>query len=288
MGNQNRRKLPDIEGVTVERGVGPAREEAVPAHADDAPGLQFSFRELDAKLPQPRDPLSEGDSLIPEERALLEHCTKSYRELDSVFWARGRILETVYRGALWRDDYSSFDDFVVREFEIHKRRVYQLLETWQPGEALMAIIERDGIDVGLNEAKTRALLPVFVRHGDEAAAFVLRVVVEYAEGRTVTGTLLESVVATLPADRFERAEVEQLIKEHMAAGVRVLPAPKSPEASESAEEPVPIVDKELHRLQSAARRIARAAKKDPGVVHRFADELENLARQIRAAAGPPE
>jgi len=289
-----RRPLPDIEGVIVERGVGPSRETAPavttpqPREAELAPRHSGSSKQPDlaasidtlpdalaAALPEQRPPQTDEPTLTADEREAFTRCLQVLSVVDS-FWVQGLALETVALGELHREDYETFDAFTSSVWGKSARRAYQLIEVAPLGQYLWTEVRKIFHTATINEAQARALLPLAKAHGPQAAALVMTTLLQ--AGEKVTASLLRGVLAVLPKDRFDEEEAVRLIKEYLA-GPRVLPSPQR------SADPDDIFVAETRRLDTITRRIITHAKDDPGAARAFAEKLDQMAARIRAELG---
>jgi hypothetical protein len=257
---RRRRELPEIEGVPVERGVGPARQ-------DTTAPLETS-RQILESLPQPYPSTAEGD-LSPREREMLELCEAAVDNLATAFWAAGKGLQLIRDLQLYRDDtHRTFEEFVEDRFEISRAQAYRLIDAWPLGEILSPMGDK------INERQVRALLPVADTYGNDAAVTVYRTIAE-TDGVRVTAKIIEGAVSVLPHD--EQFDVEKAVDQIRAylAGEVVPPAP-------SPVSPAEVWATEAGRVRTVLRRIRRDVVRAAAVEHR--DEARQLADELRAMA----
>jgi hypothetical protein len=247
-----RRELPDIEGVPVERGVGPARETRA-----SAPSPQ--------ELPLPYEAAADGD-LDDRERSDLATCEAAIDTLRIAFWAAGKALQVIRDARLYRGTHSTFDDYVEERWGIQRSYAHKLIRAWPLAERIDPIAPRT-----INEGQVRELLPVAVRHGDDAAVTVYETIAT-TEGVKVTASLIKGAVAVLPSDQFDRREAIERIRAYLAGQYSAPPA--------HAADDVAVFAAESTRLHTIAARVARHASDHPDQVREFADELRRLADQM--------
>lgn len=270
--DRRRRALPEIEGASVERGVGPAREEtpaSVPPRLDELPAA------LAAALPERREPQSQEPALAIDEREALARCEQVLAVTDAMFWVQGRALEMISAGELHREDYTSFEDYTVARWGRSARRAYQLIEVASLGEYLTTAVRKIFHTATINEAQTRTLLPLAKAYGNEAAALVFTTVL--GTDQKVTAALLQGVLTVLPADRFDPEETVRLIKGYLEAGTRILPPP--PAEADPGETFIAGVQRVRSMLRRTIRREALQA-----AVHAHPDEARQFAAELREIA----
>ncbi len=223
-------------------------------------------------LPAPHEPLSNDPALIPAERDELERCETALRAANVAFWVRGRMLQTIRDGDLYRETHSRFNDYCLEVWEVTARRANQLIEAWPLAEHLMLILGTIVPKININEGQVRALLSVQRRHGKEAAAFVYETIARSSV--KVTATTIEAAIAVLPPDRFNRDEVARLLRDFLAGGVRALPAATSP--------PPSLFVAERRRLEKISEQVVGHAHEDPEAARLFAEVLAQSATRIRS------
>lgn len=232
---------------------------------------------LAATLPERREPQSASPALAADERQALARCEQVLAVADAMFWVQGRALETIAIGHLHREDYESFEDYTAARWGRSARRAYQLIEVAPLGEYLTAEVRKIFHTATINEAHTRALLPLAKTHGNEAAALVLTTILD--TDQKVTAALLQAVLAILPQDRFDREETVRLIKDYLAADTRVLPPAEPTDSTET-------FIAGVRRVRSVLRRTIRketlqaAAHAHPDEARQFAAELRELANEL--------
>jgi hypothetical protein len=233
------------------------------------PSLDLLPAALSAALPQRREPQSSSPTLAVDEREALDRCEQVLAVADAMFWVQGQALETIAVGQLHREEYESFEEYTLARWGKSARRAYQLIEVAPLGEYLTTAVRKIFHTATINEAQTRALLPLAKTQGTEAAVLVVTTILE--TDQKVTAALLQAVLAILPPDRFDQEEVVRLIKDFLAADTRVLP-PSPPEP-----DPAEVVAHEVGRVRSALR---RAVRQHPDQRRRFAHELRALADEL--------
>jgi hypothetical protein len=258
---------PPADGPPAETAPDPVKA-AAPALPDESLSLApLSLAALDRVMPRPHAPRSTRGELLAEDVDELERCEKYLRHADLAFWVRGRIMATINTGELYTGMYKTFADYARLEWNLGPRRVYQLMETWELAEHLVKTLTVDDAEPRINEEQVRQLLPYATWHGNDAAALVYELVAR--GGRRVTGTLIASVVAILPEDHFDLAEVTSLVEAHFAEGAPVVVASEKTSS--------PDVTQSVH---TAVARIIKLAR-DRDSASRIADELEATAKQLR-------
>ncbi|MFI0453696.1 hypothetical protein [Actinomadura sp. 6N118] len=257
-------------------------EATAPSHADagtEQPGVHVAAEMTPATIaemiPRPHQPLSSSQDLIEAERDELERCERVLAIADTWFWVKGRVLQTIRDGDLYRETHTRFDDYCQEHWEMTARRANQLIEAWPLAEDLMLILGTIVPKINLNEGQVRRLLPYYKAHGKDAAVFVYETIAH--SNTRVTAAILDAALAVLPPDRFDRDEVARLLRDFLAAGSRVLSAPATPDNSQS-----DFLTTEIRKIETLGRRIVKNAKDDPDAARRLADELDQLANQIRA------
>jgi hypothetical protein len=246
-----RRELPDIEGVPVERGVGPAREET-PA---SAPSPQ--------ELPLPYEAAADGD-LDDRERTDLATCEAAIDTLRIAFWAAGKALQVIRDARLYREMYPTFEEYCQARWDMTRQQASRLILAWPLAEQLSPMGDK------INERQVRELLPLAERHGQDAAVTVYQAVAE-TDGVQVTAAILKGAISVLPTDRWSTAEAVAQIRAYLT-GQYTAPA--------AGADDVAVFAAESTRLHTIAARVARHASDHPDQVREFADELRRLADQM--------
>ncbi len=240
------------------------------------PVLAAAPAKIASLLPAPHEPLSREPTLIAEERDELERCETALRAANVAFWVRGRMLQVIRDGDLYRETHTRFNDYCLEVWEITARRANQLIEAWPLAEHLMLILGTIVPKININEGQVRALLPVYHRHGKDAAAFVYETIAR--SGAKVTAATIEAALTVLPPERFDRDEVARLLKDFLAGGARAIPP--RPEDS-----PTSVFDAEGRRLEKISKRVIGHVQEEPEAARKFADELDRIAAEIRARLG---
>lgn len=258
---RRRRDIPEIEGVPVEHGVGPARDDTTP---DDA-----SHPMLES-LPAPYLSTAEGD-LTPREHEIRKLCEAAIANLATAFWAAGKALQVIRDAGLYRNTHGTFEEYVADEWEMSRPQAYRLIDAWPLAEALSPMGDK------INERQIRALLPIADRHGREAAVTVYRTVAE-TDGVRVTAKVIEGAIGVLPdGDHFDAETAITQIRAYLT-GHQTPPVSPTPS-------PAQVWAAEAHRVRSALRRIRRdavraAAIENPDEAHRLATELREIADEL--------
>lgn len=253
------------------------------------PAEELSAEGIVKTLPVPHEPLSRAPELVPQERDELERYERALTFAGEMFWVVGHSLRGIRQGELYRETHPTFEAYLVTR-DLSARRAYQLMEVAPLAEFLYQRMRKIFHSATLNEAQTRALLPLANRHGQEAAAVVLETATR--SGQKVTATLLKGAVAVLPADRFDREEAEVLLQQYLNVGQRVLPAP-DPDEGELAD-PAAVWTAEAERLRSTVRRAVTrpafraAARARPDEARAVVAELRALLDEVEAAATEDE
>lgn len=269
---RRRRDLPEVEGAPVERGVGPAREET---HL--SPALRTPQQILES-LPQPYESTAEGD-LDDRERDLLQLCEDAIGNLGMAFWAAGKALELVRDLDLYRDDYQTFEAYLIDRWDMSTSQAYRLMQGWRLAEHMLQRLSQIGDKINFNNAQVQELLPIADRHGKDAALSVYQTVTEVAgaNGAKVTAAVLKGAVKVLPDGDFDPDKAAEQIRAYLAG--QTMP-PTSPEPS-----PAELWTAESTRVRGALRRIRRgvaraAAAENPEEAREIIAELRDLADEI--------
>lgn len=278
-----RDELADVSPPWTTPDQGPAGQQPVEQH-----GGTLSAESLVKTLPVPHEPLSKAPELIPQERDELERYERALSLAGEMFWVEGHSLRGIHQGELYRETHPTFEAYCA-DRDLTVRRAYQLMEVAPLAEFLYGRVRKIFHTATLNEAQTRALLPLAHRHGQEAAAVVLEMAV--GSEQKVTAALLKGAVAVLLPDRFDREEAEALLKDYLTAGQRVLPA-TDPSDSESAD-PAAEWSAEAERLRALVRRAVTrpafqaAAKARPDEARAVVAELRALLDEVEAVTLDP-
>lgn len=254
----------------------------VPPSAETEPAVREVVKEvplLDAAaiaemLPAVHEPRSDTSELVADEVVERSQYEQVLGFADSLYWVRGRALYGLREGRHYRSTHTSWEAYCEQELDLSERRANQLIEVWELGAALHSGPGKIFPGSAVNESHARVLLRFATDHGNAAATFVVREIAK-AE-KKLTAAIIKSALAVLPADRFDEEEAARLLKEHLSRGVRVIPPPRNESSSSE------VFASELRRLRSAARAVAKAAPQDPEAARKFADELADLAAEIRS------
>lgn len=264
-----RRELPDVEGAPVERGVGPGREET------HVPPARRTPHDLLQALPQPYESAATGD-LDDRERDLLHLCEEAIGNLGMAFWAAGKALELVRELDLYRDDYQTFEAYLIARWDMSTSQAYRLMQGWRLAEHMLQRVSPIGDKIKFNEAQVRELLPVADRHGKDAAVTVYQTVTEVAEagGMRVTAALLRGAVTVLPDDDFDPEKAAEQIRAYLAGQVTPRSTPRAT--------PAQLWEAEAGRVRTALRRMRQEAVR--AAVAERPDEARQLAAELREIA----
>ncbi|WP_157121293.1 hypothetical protein [Nocardia miyunensis] len=211
---------------------------------------------LTVPLPEAGEgPLSDG------EQTQLAACESSIGTLRLAFWAAGRALQIVRDGRLYRNSYTSFDDYVEQRWDMQRSYAHKLIRAWPLAAKLYPVAS------GINEGQIRELLPVAAEHGEDAAVTVYATLA--AGDVKITAGKLREAVAVLPGE-FDHDRVVQ----HLQAWLRG-------EVSENPDEqPVNLFSTVETRLAALTRRVVKGSGGDPAAAREFAAKLRGLAEQI--------
>lgn len=257
MAARRRRELPDVEGVSVEHGVGPAREEPRPARPARA------AREAPPELPEPYESTDDGP-MTQTELELFGQCEEALHHFRRAFATAGQALQVIRDGRLYRSLYPNFDAYCRERWEMSRTQADRLIRSW-PYVRLLA-----PIGVTPNESQIRKILPLADRHGQDAAVTVYRTVAEH-DGVNVTAEVLQGAIAVLPENNeFDPDAVAARIRAYLAGDLEppTAPAPTPDEALAA----------EVHRVRTNLRR--RAAGAGAATRRRYAAELRELADEL--------
>ena len=250
----------DLDGQTVE----------IPHHfrREDGPALAAEQR-----VPAPREPLSDGLDLLPQEQADLGACEAAIDTLRLAFWAAGKALQVIRDGRLYRATHATFEEYCEDRWQMQRAHANRLIRAWPLAEALAPIGAKN-----LNEGQIRELLPLAIEHGEEAAATVYRTIVE-TDGVRVTAMLVKGAVSVLPDDHFDAAEVVGQIRAYLAGTATDQPSSPSASATEA-------FTTEATKLRTILRRVVSrdtvrtAAQENPEQVRAVVTELRELLDEI--------
>lgn len=247
---------------TVDATGDPTAEQKPPGGREEQP-----IAVLDARsLPVPQDTGEVSGPLSVGERSDLVVCEQAIDTLRVAFWAAGRALQVIRDGRLYREVYSSFDEYCEERWGIQRSYAHKLIRAWPLAERLEPIAPKT-----INEGQVRELLPVVARHGEDAAVTVYETIAT-TDGVKVTASVIKGAVAVLPPDHFDRDEAIEQIRAYLR-GEYLTPADRSGDDAS-------VFTVEAGRLHTIAARVARHAREHPDKVREFAAELRTLADQM--------
>jgi hypothetical protein len=275
---RRRREIPDVEGVTVEHGVGPAREVETTETGDAATQTETAATVVVETLPDPYEAPDADGPLTNEERTLFEACEDRIDRLRVAFIEAGQALELIKGGKLYREHYktgqrfTTFEDYCLQVWGMSRPVAYRLIEEWRLAKRLSPMGDK------LNERQVRALLPVGKRHGDEAAVTVYSTVAN-TEGVRATSTLLGEVVRILPADDWDEDAAVERIRLYLAGEW-------TPESVSRRAATVRTFADEATRVRDGLQALVdgdllvQAVKEDPDQVRDLVKELRSFLDEI--------
>jgi hypothetical protein len=241
------------------------RKEADPAPATEPP-----------RVPDPREPLSDGEDLLPQEQADLAACEVAIDTLRLAFWAAGKALQVIRDARLYRSTHPTFEAYCEDRWQMQRAHANRLIRAWPLAEALAPIGAK-----ALNEGQIRELLPLVTEHGEEAAATVYRTIAE-TDGVRVTAAVLRGVVGVLPSDHFDQAEAIRQIHAYLAGELK---------PTEEPTDPAGVWRAEADRLRATVRRVVTrpawrtAAREHPEQARAVIAELRELLDEAEREAG---
>lgn len=264
---RRRREIPEVEGATVERGIGPTRE----ATQTSSPSERHDQRAAaqPSELPDPRLVENAEGPLGDDERALLTACENAIDGFRRAFISAGKALQNVRDRRLYRDDFPTFDEYCRDRWSMTRIQADRFIREWPIAQRL--------IPIGFKppESQVREIVPVHDRHGMDAAVSVYRVVAE-TEGVTVTAQVLHNVVSLLP-EEWDDAAAEKVIRAYLAGELQPPPA-----AARAVRAPtIPRVRENLRALTTGDL-LRQAARKDPQQLRDLVDELRAALAEIES------
>lgn len=237
---------------------------------------------LPQALPDPYEAIGDSPNLIDTERQDLALAEAAIDSLRVAFWAAGKALQLIRDARLYRGTHATFEDYLTERWDMQTSQAYRLIQAWPLAERLSPMGDK------LNERQVRGLLPVAVRHGQEAAAAVYQTVAE-TEGVRVTAAVLDGVVKILPSGQWDRDQAVQQIRAYLAGTLHQEPP--------VAIDPADAWEVEAARLRATVRRVVTAptwrtaARKNPEQARMVITELRELLDEIEkdaASGGVPE
>ncbi|MFI5776903.1 hypothetical protein [Nocardia sp. NPDC051570] len=206
-------------------------------------------------------PMAGDGPLSEREQDQLSACESSIGTLRLAFWAAGRALQIVRDGRLYRDAYTTFDDYVEQRWEMQRSYAHKLIRAWPLAARLHPMAP------GINEGQIRELLPVATEYGEEAAVTVYATLAA-GESKVTAGRIREAI-SVLP-EQFERDHVVQRLQSWLRGE---LPDPAS-------DRPVDLFSSVESRLVALGRRVVKGSGDDPNAAREFAAKLRDLAARI--------
>jgi hypothetical protein len=145
--------------------------------------------------------------LSARELTTLETCEKVMEKARTSirYWQFevGRCLARIQLGKLYRQHWSSFEDYCLTRWDLTRPRVYQLIDFW----TVSTNVATRGLPKPLSEAQTRALAPL--RHEPEKLLQIWAKAVGESEGGQPTARLVAELVEGVrpPGKRLRRTAV---------------------------------------------------------------------------------
>jgi hypothetical protein len=249
----------------------------------DEPGVRKEHDAADVPLalPAPYEALSDSGNLIEVERRDLAACEAAIDGLRVAFWAAGKALQVIRDARLYRGSYPTFDAYCEGRWQMTRRQADRLIRAWPLAEILNPIGSKE-----LNEGQVRELLPIAVRHGDDAAAVVYEAAYRAAaetDGEVrVTASVLKGAVGALPASEFDRDEAIRQIRDYvarLAAGETTLADDDDPADAWAAE-----ADRVRTTIKKTlARSVIRNAAANPSGVRELVADLRAILDEVETA-----
>jgi hypothetical protein len=247
-------------------------------------------------LPHLFKPISDSPTLIGEEQDSLAQCEAAVETLKGAFWAAGKALQIIRDARLYRQDYSSFDDYCWDRWGMNRQNADKLIRTWPIAEALYEKQQRGMAQTAakkLNQAQVWELLPVAESWDVDAATFVYDKVAETVvevEGKDVTAQVLQGAVkaavkAIPKGEDFDR----DLAAEQIVAYVTGLGKP-APVPQQSPQEP-PTAEVIAVRAQKAVqaawvRQLAARDRKSAAMyLDHVQQQVDRLRRELLSSPG---
>lgn len=234
--------------------------QASPAVRPEPPAAQLG-------VPEPYESTASGP-LTSQEHQNLTVCETALNVLRVAFAQAGKALQTIRDARLYREEFSTFEDYCEVKWQMSRQQAYRLIQAWPVAEAVSPIGDT------VNEGQVRELVPIATRHGRDAAVTVYRAVAEI-EGVNVTAAILKRAVAALPPNHWDPELATRLIREHLTED-KPTPAPVDPATG---------LATELGRVMAAFRntRFLDAYRAGPAEQrHAVVESLRALADELAA------
>jgi hypothetical protein len=219
-----------------------------------------------ANVPSPHDAQGDGD-LTATEAAELQMCEGALQDLQLAFWRAGKALNAIRNGRLYRETHGTFEEYLRDRWGMSRPQAYRLIDAWPLAEQLSPIGDK------LTESHVRVLLPLTMRHGQQAAVVVYETIAQ-ADGVTVTAKVLEGAIAALPEDHFDPAEATERIRAFLSGDV------KPPETAPRPRVPGSFTDVSRRIVLDLSR--VSTLRGEPAAMRVFVDQVKQLIGALEA------
>lgn len=242
---------------------------------DAGPTTGRAVATLPHALPDPYEAIGESPNLIDTERRDLALAEAAIDSLRVAFWAAGKALQLIRDARLYRGTHATFEDYVTDRWDMQTSQAYRLIQAWPLAERLSPMGDK------INERQVRGLMPVAVRHGEDAAVAVYQTVTE-TEGLRVTAAVLDDVVKILPSGEWDRDLAVKQIRAYLDGTLDQEPATDV--------DPVEAWEAEAARLRATVRRVVShptwrmAARERPDQARAVIAELRELLDEVERDA----
>jgi hypothetical protein len=225
-------------------------------------------------LPAPYEAIGDSPNLIDTERADLALAEAAIDSLRVAFWAAGKALQLIRDARLYRGTHATFEEYLIDRWDMQRAQAYRLIQAWPLAERLSPMGDK------LSERQVRELLPVAIRHGQDAAVTVYQTVSE-TDGVRVTAAVLDGAVKALPPV-WDREQAVEQIRAYLAG------IPNQPAAGA---DPSTSWETEAARLRLTMRRLVThpswltAVREHPEQARAVIAELRDLLDEAEKVAG---